>query len=226
MNYRRIVPNSISGTSLILGILAIFKSFEGDFFWAPIFIILAVLADACDGRAARLLKCQGEFGVQLDSLCDLGSFGVAPAIMIYQYALTDLVLTGQIIAGLFTFAGAMRLARFNVNASTVHGYFQGMPIPAGACCLATYVLSGFNFGAMNVAVMTFIIAILLYSEVKFPDCKGKGNPLGPVAVLPLVIALVIGGYLLLQNPQGWPFVLMFIYTLAGVLNFFYRMVVK
>ena len=226
MNYRRIVPNSISGTSLILGIISIFRSFEGDFFWAPILIILAVLADACDGRAARFLNCQGEFGVQLDSLCDLGSFGVAPAILIYQYGMTDLGLIGQIIAGLFAFAGAMRLARFNVNASEVHGYFQGMPIPAGACCLATYVLSGFNFGVLVVAAMTFGIAVLLYSEVKFPDCKGKGNPLGPIAIIPLVIALVVGGYLAKENPQGWPFVLMFIYTLAGVLNFFYRMVVK
>ena len=68
--------------------------------------------------------CQGEFGVQLDSLCDLGSFGIAPAILIYQYALTDLGLWGQIIAGIYTFCGAMRLARFNVNSSVVHGYFQ------------------------------------------------------------------------------------------------------
>lgn len=149
MNYRRIVPNSISSISLIFGVLSIFKTFEHDFFYAAVFIILAVLADSMDGRAARLLGVSGDFGKELDSLCDLGSFGVAPAIMIYHYGMTELGLAGQIIAAFFTIGGAMRLARFNVNAATVKGYFQGMPIPAGACCLATYVLSGYTFSPID-----------------------------------------------------------------------------
>lgn len=220
MNYRRIVPNSISGFSLLLGVISIFKSFEGNFFWAAVLIILAILADACDGRAARFLNCQGEFGVQLDSLCDLGSFGVAPAILIYQYALTDLGLWGQIIAGIYTFCGAMRLARFNVNSSVVHGYFQGMPIPAGACFLATYVLSGFDFGPILTAVFVLFVACLLYSNVKFPDCKNPKNLLGPLKLSPLVLAVALGAYMLWQNPQGWIFTLMCVYTFAGVFNFF------
>lgn len=221
MNYRRIVPNSISGFSLLLGVISIFKSFEGNFFWAAVLIILAILADACDGRAARLLKCQGEFGVQLDSLCDLGSFGVAPAILIYQYALTDLGLWGQIIAGIYTFCGAMRLARFNVNSSVVHGYFQGMPIPAGACFLATYVLSGFNFGSVLTAIFVLFVACLLYSNVKFPDCKSPNNLLGPLKLPPLILAIALGAYMLWINVQGWQFTLMCVYTCAGVFNFFY-----
>ena len=183
MNYKRIVPNSISGISLMLGVVSIFFTIENDFFPAALCIILSVVADSLDGRAARALGVSGPFGVEMDSLCDLGAFGVAPAILIYQFGLTDLGWWGKIIAGLYTFFGAMRLARFNVNTATVHGYFQGMPIPAGACCIATYVLSGFNFPPVATAVMTLAIAVILYSNVKFPDFKGHGNPMFRYPVL-------------------------------------------
>ena len=221
MNYRRIVPNSISSLSLVLGVLSIFLTIEKDFFHAAIFIILAVLADSMDGRAARLLGVSGDFGKELDSICDVCSFGVAPAIMIYEYGLTELDLAGKIIAALFTVGGAMRLARFNVNTGTVHGYFQGMPIPAGACCLATYVLSGYQFGAEMTALMTFVIAIIMYSNVKFPDFKGKGNPM---FMAPVIVALVIGLYMLYERPGAWPFVAMFTYTVAGIINHIYVLV--
>ena len=221
MNYRRIVPNSISSFSLMLGILSIFKSVEGDFYYAAIFIILAMIADSMDGRAARLLGVSGEFGKELDSLCDLCSFGVAPAIMIYLYGMTDLGLTGQIIAALFTVGGAMRLARFNVNAAEVHGYFQGMPIPAGATCLATYVLSGYQFTSCYVAVMTLVVAVIMYSNIKFPDCKGKGNPL---FLPPTVVGILIGAFMLFQEPSAWMFVAMFTYTIVGIINWIYTLV--
>lgn len=223
MNYRRLVPNSISSLSLVFGILSIFCTIEKDFFYAAVFIILAVLADSMDGRAARLLGVSGDFGKELDSLCDLGSFGVAPAIMIYQYGMTELDLAGKIIAAFFTIGGAMRLARFNVNAATVKGYFQGMPIPAGACCLATYVLSGYELSPELVAVMTFVIAVIMYSNVKFPDFKGKGNPM---FMPPVVTAAVIGAFMLYERPSAWPFIAMFTYTIAGIINYFYVLILK
>ena len=218
MNYKRIVPNTISGISLVLGVFSIFYTQEQNYFPAAICIILSVVADSLDGRAARALGVQGPFGVELDSLCDLGAFGVAPAVLIYQFALTDLGLWGKIIAGLFTFFGAMRLARFNVNTSVVHGYFQGMPIPGGACCIATYVISGFIFTPVAAGIMTLAIALILYSNVKFPDFKGKGNPMYRY---PVILAALIGAYLLLQRPSGWPFVGMFTYFIAGIINAVY-----
>ncbi|MEG0797555.1 MAG: CDP-diacylglycerol--serine O-phosphatidyltransferase [Acidaminococcaceae bacterium] len=221
MNYRRMVPNSISAISLAFGILSIFATFEKNFNTAAVLIILAVLADSLDGRAARMLGVSGEFGKELDSLCDLGSFGVAPAILIYQYGLIDLALTGKLVAAFFTICGAMRLARFNVSTDVVKGYFMGMPIPAGGCVIATYVLSGYRFSAVTVAIATAIVAYIMYSEVKFPDFKGKGNPM---YILPVVVALVIGAGLLYLRPSGWPFVCMFTYTLAGIINFIYTKV--
>ena len=218
MNYKRIVPNTISGISLVLGVISIFYTIDKEFSLAAICIILSVVADSMDGRAARLLGVSGPFGVEMDSMCDLGAFGVAPAILIYQFGMTDLGWLGKFIAGFFTFMGAMRLARFNVNVTAIHGYFQGMPIPAGACILATYVLSGFNFSTAFTALLTFATACILYSNVKFPDFKGHGNPMFRI---PVIIAAVIGVALLFHRPAGWPFVCMFTYFIAGIINAVY-----
>ena len=211
MNYklRRLVPNSISSLSLVLGVLSIFKSMENDFFHAALFIVLAMIADSMDGRAARFLGVAG------------GRFGIEMAIMIYQYGMTELGMTGMIIASFFTIGGALRLARFNCNVDDVKGYFQGMPIPAGACCLATFVLSNYQASPWFVAALTFGVAVIMYSEVKYPDFKGKGNPM---FLAPCVVAAAIGAFMLYQTPSAYPFVAMFTYTIAGVINFFYALV--
>ena len=142
-------------------------------------------------------------------------------IMIYMYGLQELGLVGQVIAGLFAVGGCLRLARFNCNTGVVHGYFQGMPIPAGACFLATYVLSGYHFAPAVLAVVTLVVACIMYSEVRFPDFKGKGNPMYRI---PVVIALVIGAAMLYERPSAWMFVAMFTYTIAGIINHVYRAV--
>ena len=218
MNYRRMVPNSISGLSLVLGVLSIYLSMDQEFTKAAIFIILAILADSCDGRAARALGVSGPFGVEMDSLCDVCSFGMAPSVLIYCYSLHQLGLAGQIISAMVAFGAALRLARFNVNVSAIHGYFQGMPAPAGACVVATFVASGFQVNPVLVAIGTLGVAVLMYSEVRSPDFKGKGNPLfkGPV-----LVSFLIGAYLLYINVSAWPFVIMFTYTLCGVFNALY-----
>ncbi|MCD8175813.1 MAG: CDP-diacylglycerol--serine O-phosphatidyltransferase [Phascolarctobacterium sp.] len=220
MSHRRIAPNSVSVLSLIFGVLSIFMTIEKNFSCAALFIILAVVADSIDGRIARLLGVSGEFGKELDSLCDLASFGVAPAILIYQYAMPDIGVPGMNIAALFTASGAMRLARFNINSAEVKGYFQGMPIPAGACFLATYVLSGYSLSSFITAVMTLIIAVIMYSSIKFPDFKGKGTPL---CIPPVIATLLLGIYMLYECPSAWPFAVMLAYTVAGVFNHFYTL---
>jgi CDP-diacylglycerol--serine O-phosphatidyltransferase len=214
------VPNSISSISLILGILAIFLAFEKNYEQSSIFIVLAMCADSLDGRAARLLGVSGEFGKELDSLCDLCSFGVAPAILIYMYGLSDLGLVGKIIAALYTVGGAMRLARFNVDASVVKGCFIGMPIPAGACVISAYVFSGLALSPTIVACGTLVLAYILYSNIKFPDFKGKGNP---IAMPPAILAIIIGAVLLYLQPFAWAFILMVTYSLVGIINHFYQL---
>lgn len=218
MNYRSAIANTISSTNLLFGILSIIATFEGKFTIAALMIVLAVVADSLDGRVARALGVSGEFGKELDSLCDVCSFGVAPGILIYQYALVDIGLVGKLLAAFFAVCGALRLARFNVNASVVHGYFVGMPIPAGGCIVSAYVMSGYQFSTIVVALGTAIVAVIMYSEIKFPDFKGKGNPLYPQ---PVILAVAAGLYMLYQRPVAWPFVIMFTYTLAGMANHLY-----
>ena len=154
----------------------------------------------------------------MDSICDVCSFGMAPAVLIYTYGLTELGLWGQIISSLFTFGAGLRLARFNVNTGVVSGYFEGMPAPAGACVLVTYVLSGYQFGPMGTAILTLLVAKLMYSEVRYPDFKGHGNPLFKV---PVILSFAIGLYMLVTNFHAWPFIIMFTYTICGVLNAIY-----
>lgn len=218
MNYKRMVPNSISGLSMVLGILSMYLAMDRNFTRAAVFIVLAIVADSCDGRAARALGVSGPFGVEMDSLCDMCSFGVAPSFLIYTYALHELGLLGQIISTMFAFGAAMRLARFNVNVSAIHGYFQGMPAPAGACVVVTFVLAGYQISPVIVAIGTLAVAMLMYSEVRYPDFKGHGNPLFRI---PVIISFILGAWVLYTNVSGWPFVIMFTYTLCGVLNAIY-----
>lgn len=154
----------------------------------------------------------------MDSLCDVCSFGMAPAVLIYCYSLSAYEIWGQIIAGLFAFGAAMRLARFNVNVSAIHGYFEGMPAPAGACIMATFVLGGLQVSPFLVALLTLLVAKLMYSEVRYPDFKGHGNPLFRI---PVVLAFILGALVLWYQPGAWPFVIMFTYTMCGVLNAVY-----
>ena len=208
MNYKRMVPNSISGLSQMLGLISIYLSMEKDFNLAAIFIILA----------ARALGVSGPFGVEMDSLCDVCSFGMAPAVLIYTYSLQQLGVAGMVISGLFAFGAAMRLARFNVNVTAIHGYFQGMPAPAGACVIVTFVLGGMQISPLLTALLTVAVACLMYSDVKYPDFKGHGNPLFRV---PVIIAFILGALVLWSDVKAWPFVIMFTYTLCGVLNAVY-----
>jgi CDP-diacylglycerol--serine O-phosphatidyltransferase len=137
-----ILPNLLTTGNLFWGFFAIMKALNHEFAWAGSAILLAAVFDVLDGRVARLTKGTSEFGVQYDSLCDLLSFGAAPAIIMYQYGLHMFGRIGWILCFLFMACGALRLARFNVQSSIgkASGDFTGLPIPMAAAVIATYVL--------------------------------------------------------------------------------------
>ncbi len=137
-----ILPNMLTTGNLFFGFFAIMKALSGEFAWAGSAILLAAIFDMLDGRVARLTKGTSEFGVQYDSLCDLVSFGCAPAIIMYQYGLNNFGRIGWIACFLFMACGALRLARFNVQSSIgkASGDFTGLPIPMAAAVVATFVL--------------------------------------------------------------------------------------
>lgn len=151
-----LLPNLITAASLFFGFLSIKFAVEGRlsgesashyFLWAAYAILGAAVCDGLDGSVARLTRTQSAFGVQFDSLCDLVSFGAAPAILVYNYALHELNRPGFAAAFIYTACGALRLARFNVQSSVgkASGNFTGIPIPMAAMPVCVFVLAQFEF---------------------------------------------------------------------------------
>lgn len=211
------IPNALTASNLVLGIFSIISTHHNNYTAAALFIIAAMIADGLDGRVARYFNASSEFGKELDSLCDLASFGVAPAILAYSFLLQDFGLIGCIIAAFFAVCGALRLARFNVNTSVVKGFFMGLPIPAGGCAVATFVMLGIKPSGMTFPVMVAIFAYLMVSTIHYPDFKGKGEKF---RIIPALLTLVSAGYILfaVKDIVTILFVIFFSYALFGILN--------
>lgn len=195
MDYRKIIPNLCTSMNLVFGMCSIMATFAGDFVWGSIFILLALVADGLDGRTARFFGVASEMGKEMDSLCDLGSFGVAPAILAWAFVLKDYGFLGMAVVIFFACCGMWRLARFNVNADVVHGYFMGLAIPAGGNIVAMttllFVQKGVDphiFGPAYPLLMA-IVAYLMVSHVHYPNFKGDGGE--PVYMATKVFALVL-----------------------------------
>lgn len=195
MNYRRIIPNLCTASNLFFGMCSMLATLHHDFFWGSVFILLALVADGLDGRTARFFGVASEFGKEMDSLCDLGSFGIAPALLAYEFCLHAHGALGAAVAIFFALCGMWRLTRFNVNASVVHGYFMGLAIPAGGNIVAMTTLlfvqlgiDPMTFGIAYPIVMAFV-GWLMVSHVHYPNFKGDG--VEPIYLLSKIVALVL-----------------------------------
>ena len=177
---KAIIPNACTAANLFFGMLSILATYEGDYFWASIYIFLALIADGLDGRLARYFGVASEFGKEMDSLCDLGSFGIAPAFLAYSFCLHNFGTFGKAAAIIFALCGMWRLARFNVSTDVVHGFFMGLAIPAGGCIVAstTLLFSTLNIQPQNFGMVypitIIIVAYLMVSHVHYPNFKGDG----------------------------------------------------
>lgn len=212
---RSVIPNMITSLNLVLGVFSILCTFNAELTTAALFVVAAMLADGMDGRVARYFKVSSEFGKELDSLCDLVSFGVAPAMLAYAFLLKDFGSFGYVVAAFFATCGALRLARFNVNTGVVKGYFMGLPIPAGGCVVATFVMLGTKPSGWWFPIMIMVFAYLMVSSIRYPDFKGKGEP---IRVIPAVITVLIGLYILFVEHNAVLFAIFFSYALFGILN--------
>jgi CDP-diacylglycerol--serine O-phosphatidyltransferase len=177
-----IVPNIVTTGNMFCGFYSIIASLHGDVLPAAWAILAASVFDMLDGRIARLAKATSQFGVEYDSLSDLISFGAAPAVLLYTWALRPFERLGWLAAFLYLVCGALRLARFNVTTSKLSGkYFQGLPIPMAAGMVATFIIFNLTLGwpeqgaaisrDILVLVLTFGLASLMISTVKFPSFK-------------------------------------------------------
>lgn len=194
-----LLPNLFTVTALFAGFYAVVAAMKGRFDQAAIAIFIAMIMDGLDGRIARLTNTATAFGAEFDSLSDMVSFGVAPALVVYSWALSGVGKIGWLAAFLFAACGALRLARFNVQAAHSKRYFSGLPIPAGAGFIAAMVWFGNELLVtkthgfdLAVAIITVIVALLMVSNIRyrsFKDIDMKGKV--PFIVIPLVVLLFV-----------------------------------
>lgn len=174
-----LLPNMMTMASLLAGFLGMLWSIDGRFEMAALAIIVSCVFDGLDGKLARLTNSASDFGVQLDSLADLVAFGAAPALMIYQWQTHSFGRLGIMAAFLIIACGALRLARFNVQTGKISKkFFIGLPIPAAACTLGTFVLfssyipSEFSEWLPGVTLaLCFLVSILMVSNVRYASFK-------------------------------------------------------
>ncbi|GAA3078191.1 CDP-diacylglycerol--serine O-phosphatidyltransferase [Rhizobium viscosum] len=199
---RLVVPNLITILAICAGLTGIRLAFEGRYELAVAMVLVAAFLDGIDGRVARLMKATSKFGAQMDSLADIVNFGVAPALVVYVYALDEARSLGWIAALIYTIAAGLRLARFNVmserenRAPWQSEYFVGVPAPAGAMLVLLPVYLGFlgltadrTFAFLS-SGYTVLIAFLLISRL--PVWSGKSESrMRRDLVLPAMLGVVI-----------------------------------
>lgn len=173
------LPNTFTALNMACGFMGILYGFHGEFYKACMFIVLGAIFDSVDGRVARLTNTQSSFGEQFDSMSDLVSFGVSPAIVYYFRFLSTSGRPGMVSAFFFILCGALRLARFNANIDRVKSdYFQGLPIPGGATAAISLILISINFPeiafipGLTIGYILFY-ALLMISNVPFPSFKNS-----------------------------------------------------
>jgi len=166
-----LLPNLITTAALFAGFYGIVAATQGKFEQASVAIFIAMILDALDGRVARMTNTQSEFGAEYDSLADMGSFGLAPALVMYEWSLSSLINVsfpmgklGWLAAFLFVACAALRLARFNTKASnTDKRYFQGLPSPAAAGVVVGFVWACFDNGIEGEAVAMIALPIIVFA---------------------------------------------------------------
>jgi len=218
-----LIPNSITTAALLSGFYSIIASTNGQYEKAIYAIFLAALLDGLDGRAARFLNAQSPFGEQFDSLSDMLSFGVAPAILVYSWALAPFGRVGLACAFIFTACAAFRLARFNVQIGVVDKrYFIGLASPLAAILMCSGVWVGLDnpqyidikqYGSIvGYAALAVIGGLLMISNVKYFSFKEFDRKRVPFMVMiPIVLIMLMVTY---DVPIGL-FAIAVVYALSG-----------
>lgn len=215
-----ILPNLFTTANMFCGFYAIVAAVHGNYLGAAWTILIAMIFDSMDGRVARLTRATSAFGVEYDSLSDLVSFGLAPALLSYMWCLQPFGRLGWLAAFLYVACAALRLARFNVLVNTVpKRYFQGVPSPLAAATIATAVIF-YNELELKVSKDAYILGLtlalgsLMISTVRFPSFKefkvNRENSFGVLAVGILTLVLIA------VRPEVTLFVICVLYIVVGV----------
>jgi len=225
--YRRgiyLIPNLLTTGNLFSGFYALIAVFNADYLHAAMAILVGMAFDILDGKSARLTKSTSRFGVEYDSLADVVSFGVAPGLLIYSWALSSYGRVGWIAAFLFVACGTLRLARFNVQVGSIESkHFVGLPIPAAAGVIASLVVLDHHILRMGAEIKPLLIlgfiyalAFLMVSTFRyrsFKDIHLRGRK--PFHVLVSAVLFLI---ILAAEPQIMLFVLFAGYAISGIVE--------
>ena len=219
-----LLPNLLTTASMFLGFMGLTWAIKGDYATCALCILASCVFDGLDGKVARITRTTSEFGVQLDSLADLVAFGVVPATMAYLWTLEEFGRLGLMAAFLFMACGALRLARFNVQAATSSKkHFVGLPIPAAACTLATlvlfteYVPEQYMHTVLPVftLVLVYVLSFFMVSTIRFYSFKEigafKAHPFSWMVTAILVFSLVA------SRPKVLGFIIFLGYLASGPL---------
>jgi CDP-diacylglycerol---serine O-phosphatidyltransferase len=222
-----VLPNLFTVSSIFCGVYSILlaagETTGDNFYRAAIAIFFGNFFDAFDGRVARLTRTQSDFGVELDSLADVITFGVAPAILVYKWALYGLGFAGILICAIYAACGAIRLARFNVLAHSEPGvqrFFVGLPIPLAAGMLVSLVIAlqhvrvavAETAGQWPIAVLVLVLAFLMVSTIRYRTFKAAGlNPRTLLAFLAVIALGVVVAY------RGRPSLVLLVYFSVYIL---------
>ena len=219
--YVYILPNMVTIANLFSGFYSILATFQKEYKVAAIAIVVASIFDQLDGRLARLTRATSKFGAELDSLCDAVSFGVAPAMLMYLWALQPFGRLGLMASFLFAACGTLRLARFNVQVGVVEkNYFQGLPIPMAAGIIASAYLAfddmGWNpQGNLILLGITILLALVMVSTFRyrsFKDIDLKQRQAFKYLVLGVMILFFVA-----LKPEVMLFVLFMSYATLGAI---------
>ncbi|MCX7173449.1 MAG: CDP-diacylglycerol--serine O-phosphatidyltransferase [Proteobacteria bacterium] len=215
-----ILPNLFTTAALFAGFYAIVQAMNGRFEYSAVAIFIAMVFDGLDGRVARLTHTQSAFGAEYDSLSDMVSFGAAPSLVVYEWALKGMGKLGWIAAFVYCACAALRLARFNTNIDIIDKrYFQGLPSPAAAALVAGLVWVMLDLGYSGeearwyACILTIFAGVTMVSNVKY----WSGKDINLRRSVPFIVVPAIGlGYILLGSyPPGVLFALFLGYALSG-----------
>lgn len=216
-----LLPNILTTGALFGGFYAVLSGFTGHFEFAAMAIFAAMIFDGLDGRVARMTNTQSDFGVQYDSLSDMVSFGVAPAVVAYGWGVSDLGKLGLAAAFVYASCAALRLARFNVQAELADKKtFTGLPSPAAAALIAGFIWSTYDIESslgLSVigAVLTATAGLLMVSNFKYPSFK-EVDLRGKVPFI-VILSIVMGFVVITIDPPRILFALAMAFSFSAPL---------
>jgi CDP-diacylglycerol--serine O-phosphatidyltransferase len=215
-----LLPNLFTTSALFAGFFAVVAGINGDFTAAAVAIFIAMVLDGLDGRVARMTNTQSAFGAEYDSLADMISFGMAPALVAFTWILQDIGKTGWVVAFLYVACAALRLARFNVQIGSVDKkWFIGLPSPSAAALVAACVWTFHSFDADAFAfklLMLFIVGaagVLMVSNIRYYSFKDLDLK-GPVPFV-VLLAVVLGFVVISIEPSVMLLLLFSTYVISG-----------